>query len=341
MQPSDVKAYGRDYSAREFTDEEFRRYMRENPSERPVSFLGRYIGYPGNPKCISHYPGKYLHHRNAGRPIFLFHQIGYDDMAGGYDRGRGHAQVALADAKRVGWEGESHIVACMDRFYVKPGYVTMTREGTREYMRGFRSVLGDRAGYYGFYDSMAHAVSEGWASFYVQCGARSAHVKGIHSWQENNYQPKIFGTATDILELYCSWEYAFGGTMSTPKELWEHGGSVWVGSSPEKDKDGNSVWWSTMQNALLSLWGNTFNPLPNQPSLALIVQMLQSSQVREVAMLAAMETIAKNPLVTKDELQAMMNNAVKAHVQITGTVNIGPAPVVPKTTLGSTDEVKE
>ena len=214
--------YGRDYSEREFTDQEFKRYMRENPQERPVDFLGRYIGYPTNKKCISYYPGMYRHHLEAGRPAFLFHQIGYGDLEGGFDAGRQHATVAFTDAtsSRVGWSGESHIVACMDRFYAKQGYRTLSARDLREYMRGFRSVLGDRAGFYGFYDSMRDALSEGWASFYVQCGARSAQVPGIHAWQENNYQPRIFGTSTDILELYSSWEYAFGGDdMPSAREV--------------------------------------------------------------------------------------------------------------------------
>jgi len=213
MQPSDVKWYGRDYSATDWEPHVLDQYQAQNPNERPVQFLGRYIGYPTNPKCISHYPGLYQRHLEHGRPSFFFHQIGYTDMAGGYEAGRAHAQTAWNDAKsdRVRWDGESHIVACMDRYYVKAGFTTLTREGTRDYMRGFRSVLGDRAGYYGFWDSMQHALAEGWASFYVQCGARSAHVPGIHAWQENNYQPKIYGIATDILELYCSPAYAFEG----------------------------------------------------------------------------------------------------------------------------------
>jgi hypothetical protein len=214
MQSSDVVLWGRDYSAREFTAAEFDRYQRENPGERPVQALGRYIGYPGNSKCISYYPGMYQHHWENGRPVFLFHQIGYTDMAGGYASGRAHAQTALNDARstRVGWDGESPIVACMDRFYAKVGYTTLTREQLREYMRGFRSVLGyDLSGFYGFFDSMAHAIAERWASFNVQCGARSAHVSGIQAWQENNYQPKIFGTGTDILEIYTN---PFGGAMS-------------------------------------------------------------------------------------------------------------------------------
>lgn len=215
MQKSDVTRWGRDYSAREFTPQEFDRYQRENPGEPPVQWLDRYIGYPRNPKCISHYPGMYRRHWETGRPVSLFHQIGYTDMEGGFNGGRAHAHVAMADAKNVGWDGESHITACMDRFYAKPGLRTLTAADLREYMRGFRSVLGDRAGFYGFFDSMRSAVQEGWASFFVQCGARSAHIPGIHAWQENNYQPRIFGTGTDILELYCSEEYAFGGTVSS------------------------------------------------------------------------------------------------------------------------------
>lgn len=211
MQISDVKMWGRDYSAREWTPEQFDEYERTHPGERPVQFLRRYIGYPGNTKCISAYNGMYRRHWEAGRPVGLFHQIGYTDMEGGYDRGRQHALAARVDAEsaRVGWRGESHIVACMDRFYAKAGYRTLNAGDLSEYMRGFRSVLGDRTGFYGFFDSMRDAINGGWASYYVQCGARSAHVPGIHEWQDNNYQPLINGVGTDILELYASPQYAF------------------------------------------------------------------------------------------------------------------------------------
>lgn len=212
MQADDVRLYGRDYSAREWTPEQFDEYERLNPHERPIQFLRRYIGYPNNSKCISAYNGMFRRHWEAGRPVGLFHQIGYTDMEGGYDRGRQHALTAKADAEsdRVGWQGQSHIVACMDRFYAKQGYRTLTAKDLSEYMRGFRSVLGDRTGFYGFYDSMRDAINGEWASYYVQCGARSAHIPGIHEWQENNYQPTINGVGTDILELYASPEYAFG-----------------------------------------------------------------------------------------------------------------------------------
>lgn len=251
MQPKDVKLYGRDYSAREYTDDELRDYMRRNPSESPVSFLGRYIGDSKNPKCISHYPGMYEHHWAADRPVFLFDQIGYSDMEGGFDRGRALAQRAVADAKSVGWDGESHIVACMDRFYAKAGYRTLNAGELSENMRGRRSVLGDRLGFYGFYDSMRDAINGDWASFYVQCGARSAHVPGIHVWQENNYQPKIFGTPTDILEMYCDPSYAFGGMMS--------GQQVWEEPIGDKDENGKvppaSAWLVKARHAAVATEG--------------------------------------------------------------------------------------
>lgn len=290
MEIKDVTLWGRDYSAREFTPEDLDRYQRENPRERPVQWLDRYIGYPGNTKCISHYPGMYRRHWEAGRPVSLFHQIGYSDMEGGYDRGRAHAQVAKADAERVGWNGESHITACMDRFYAKAGYRTLSAADLRSYMGGFRSVLGDRAGFYGFYDSMRDAIREGWASFYIQCGARSAHVPGIHAWQENNFQPRIFNVATDILELYADPLYAFGGEAMTPDQMNTLGEIIaekvkWnlVGFRPKEDRN---------------LWDNDIH----QNTLA-------------EASVALLAEIAKDDGVTAEVLDASVKKAVDAAEQ--------------------------
>lgn len=232
MQSTDVVLWARDYSAREYTPGEFDQYERQNPGERPVQALGRYIGYPWNEKCISHYPGAYRAHWDSGRPVFLFHQIGYSDMGTGYDGGRAHAQTALTDARSsaVGWDGESPIVACFDRFYAKKDYATLTRDQLREYMRGYRSVLGyDLSGFYGFFDSMAHAIAEGWANFTVQCGARSAHVPGIKGWQENNYQPPVLDSQTDIIEIYQSpFGDGFDMDKATFTEWFRDSMATWV-----------------------------------------------------------------------------------------------------------------
>lgn len=205
MQPSDVTAYGCDYSAREFAPQELGHY----PGVK-IEWLARYIGYPSNVKCISHYPGAYRAHRDAGRPVALYHQIGYRDFEGGAASGRAQAQVALADARSVGWDGETPIIACFDRrmpAFARGGvtYRAIWLDEVRDYVRGFTSVLGyDDAGFYGFEDTMKPCCDEDWVRFRMQCGARSAHVRGISAWQENNEQPLLLGTQTDRLELYIS-----------------------------------------------------------------------------------------------------------------------------------------
>jgi hypothetical protein len=214
MRPDQVTAYGCDYSAREFTPSELDRY----PGVR-ISWLARYIGYPGNRKCISAYPGAYRAHRDSGRPVVLYHQVEYRDFTGGREAGRTHAQIAVTDArsKAVGWDGETPILACFDRrmpAFSRNGvfYPAIPLDVVRDYMRGFVSVLGhDTAGFYGFEDTMRPCVDEDWVRFRMQCGARSAHVPGISSWQENNEQPLLLGTATDRLELYIPLAQLQGG----------------------------------------------------------------------------------------------------------------------------------
>jgi hypothetical protein len=295
------------------------------PHEPRIQFLGRYIGYPTNRKCISHYPGMYQHHLSAGRPSFLFHQIGYSDMEGGYDRGRQHALTAKADAEspRVGWQGESHIVACMDRFYAKQGYRTLTAQDLREYMRGFRSVLGDRAGFYGFYDSMRDAINGGWANFYVQCGARSAHVPGIHCWQENNKQPTIIDAATDILELYCSWEYAFGGdgmgNWDTPIKL----------TAEERRANGDPDYAGDDATFTPDVWTKYASFYAGQAMERgdVIIGMLKESAAREAATLKLVEAVTADKGITVDSLRQMINEAVRENVRITGDIKITGAGV--------------
>lgn len=215
MQPSDVTAYGCDYSEQEYTPQQLDLY----PGVR-IEWISRYIGYPGNPKCISHYPGAYRAHRDYGRPVVLFHQIAYRDFEGGASSGRAHAQTALADARGQGWDGETPIIAAFDRrmpAFTRGGvtYRAIWLDEVRDYMKGFVSVLGhDTAGFYGFEDTMKPCVDENWVRFRMQCGARSAHIPGISAWQENNEQPYLLGGQTDRLELYIPLSDIGGDDMS-------------------------------------------------------------------------------------------------------------------------------
>ena len=74
--------YGADYSARELTPSELDKF-----TEYDIRFLIRYIGWPDNPKCISHYPGAYQAHVRAGRTVLLAAELGTRDPATGFAGG--------------------------------------------------------------------------------------------------------------------------------------------------------------------------------------------------------------------------------------------------------------
>lgn len=279
MRPEDVKAFGADYSAAEFTPEQLDHYP-----EVKISWLARYIGYPSNRKCISYYPGAYLAHTRAGRPVALYHQVAYRDFEGGAASGRAHAQIALEDARssRVGWDGESPIIACFDR-----RMASFTRQGTtyrailldevRDYVAGFRSVAGSVTGFYGFEDTMGPAVQEGWASFYMQCGARSAHIPGITAWQENNVQPTLLGIGTDRLELYRTLPGVFGGY-----DVGIEATDLIEGTDPTKGwtEDGKPVY--TEKQTPGNWWGSAaFNALRTREKVEVMIEVVKEMELRQ------------------------------------------------------------
>lgn len=183
-----VQAYGLDYSARELSPSEIDAFNAANPNT-PISFLLRYIGYPTNPKCISHYPGALRAHEDAGRPVYLVHQVAYQDFAPGRSAGIQHARIAVRDAERAGWKGDRPIFAAFDRWLTSSdpakGIFPIALDTVREYVAGFRSELGELAGLYGFWDVMRPCVAEDWVRWRWQCGAEDALVDGVQIYQSN------------------------------------------------------------------------------------------------------------------------------------------------------------
>lgn len=332
MKRSDARAFGADYSAGEYTARQLTEYNRI-PGVTPIQFVYRYIGYPTNPKCISHYSGRYREFWEAGIPVGLFHQVAYRDFEGGYDRGREHAQVALADARRVGWAGESHIIACFDRYMVKANFPTIPLGVVRDYVRGFRSVLGDNTGYYGFFDTMGPAVAEQWCDFYMQCGAREHHIRGIDAWQENNEQPIVMGMQTDRLELYRDMSEVFGMALSDDevnriaKAVWMHGATAIVGESGTTDESGNPIWSSTMENMIASLWGEEFNSTQNYPWASGAAR--RRSEAREIATLELLAQISSDPGITMERLKEALDESLAGLIELTGEIRIDRAPRPP------------
>lgn len=213
-------AYGLDYSARELRPTEIDSY--NAGTQQKISFLIRYIGYPGNSKCISYYPGALERHEQSGRPVLLVHQVAYQDFAGGHDAGVQHARVAVADAERAGWAWNRPIFAALDRYLAASdparGIHPISLDTARRYVAGFRSVLGDMAGLYGFYDVMGPAVRDGWVPWFWQCGAESALVEGVQFYQWNNGRVYPGGLECDLNKCYIDLGTALGADMQLTKE---------------------------------------------------------------------------------------------------------------------------
>lgn len=101
--------YGADYSSRELSVFELGSFK-----DYDIRFLIRYIGWPDNPKCISHYPGAYQPHVDGGRTVLLVAAQRICDPAGGFGGAAAMARRALGDAKSIGYPDNLPIFFCAD-----------------------------------------------------------------------------------------------------------------------------------------------------------------------------------------------------------------------------------
>lgn len=168
-------SYGSDYSARELSVSEL-----DNFRDYDIRFLIRYIGWPENPKCISHYPGAYQAHVGGGRLVLLVAEKSTGDPAGGFGEGAEMARRALADARSVGYPDSLPIFFCADGWLVSGGIPVTT---AMSYLDGAASVLGrKRIGAYGFRDFIQAARAGGHATWLWLCGSPPTDSEVAQGW---------------------------------------------------------------------------------------------------------------------------------------------------------------
>ena len=192
--------YGADYSARELTPAELDAFTAYD-----IRFLIRYIGWPDNPKCISHYPGAYQAHVNAGRVVLLAAENTGSDPAGGFSGGAVMAQRALSDANSIGYPATLPIFFCADG---RLSSNNIPVEEAMSYLDGAASVVGHaRTGAYGFRDFIEAAKAGGHASWLWLCGSAPTDAELAEGWphfyQWNNGTIDPGGVAADL-----DWAYA-------------------------------------------------------------------------------------------------------------------------------------
>lgn len=191
--------YGADYSARELSPSEV-----DQCKEYDIRFLIRYIGFPGNAKCISHYPGAYKKHVQAGRLVLLAAENQVSDPAGGFDGGAEMAKRAVADADLLGYPSALPIFFCADGWLADSHIAVGT---AMAYLDGAASVIGkERTGAYGFRDFIQAARAGHHARWLWLCGAKPTDAEVAQGWphlyQWNNGKVSLGGMDADL-----DWAY--------------------------------------------------------------------------------------------------------------------------------------
>ena len=191
--------YGADYSAGELSPAELDRFTTYD-----LRFLLRYIGWPDNPKCISHYPGAYQKLADSGRVVLLVAEQGTTDPAGGHDAGIAMAQRAQDDAASVGYPDSLPIFFCADGWLALNDIPVDT---AMSYLDGAASVLGKhRIGAYGFRDFIQAAKAGGHAEWLWLCGSAPDDGELAQGWP-HFYQWNGAHIYPGGLEADLNWAY--------------------------------------------------------------------------------------------------------------------------------------
>jgi hypothetical protein len=170
-----IVTYGADYSAHELTPAELDSFTHYH-----LRFLIRYIGWPDNPKCISHYPGAYHDLVSSGRIVLLVIEDGTTDPAGGHEGGVAMAHRAAQDADSIGYPHNWPIFFCADGWLALSNIPVAT---AMSYLDGAASVIGkNRTGAYGFRDFIQAAKAGGHAEWLWLCGTAPADGEVAQGW---------------------------------------------------------------------------------------------------------------------------------------------------------------
>lgn len=137
----------------------------------------------------------------------FFMEVSTTDPQGGYSQGQAYARRALAGANYLG--SDAKVLFCCDGWMNSVG---VTASQWQAYLNGAKSVLGDRAGGYGFAD--AADLAAGIVPHFVQCGSRSSVRSWVNGWQDNNVQPWVGGIQTDRIQIFTPFGNGGGGAPS-------------------------------------------------------------------------------------------------------------------------------
>lgn len=271
------------------------------PAGEVATGVIRYVTAPGmmNPpgKLPKHTTkAEYQDHASNGLEVRLCYQGDTKDADSGYAGGQTNAQRALAGALYLGYPG---------RIYFTNDRTTLPDPALwRAYLDGAASVLGaDRVGAYGFRNAQDAAI--GHATGFWQSGRRSELAPHANFWQDNNTQVTVGGITCDR-NLIIRRDTAVALTTDEIAAV------------------ANKIFWGTEFDINGALHRNFAAYLKDSIN-NLNAQVVQANTAI-AGLSAAVARLSTDPNITVEELTTIVNTAIAQHVQITGTVQIGPAP---------------
>lgn len=257
----------------------------------------RYIGFPSNRKCTN--AAELRDFTLHGLGMALVFEQSITNWKGGRAAGERDARLGRNHANAIGFPSNRPIYMAVDTDVVSAADFNIMLD----YLRGANSVLGGpgSTGVYGEADVVDRCRQAGVAEYQWQTKA----------WSRGRT------TTANLLQLIGS-VYVSGIACDANNVLTQDWGQHNI-ASPEEDD------MTPDQSAKLDAVFNAFWRTDGTAYGVTVFDQLNRMEAQNVALVDAVARVTSNPDITPDALRQMITDAVAQHVQITGTINIGPA----------------
>lgn len=282
-----------------------------HPTARQVIAAGCVgaLMYGGTPQYAKNFTGtQYRDYKSHGLLTLFTFEVDANDMDGGSGAGAAHAKALIADLRSKGVDEHEPVCATVDK-HVAAANIKLAVA----YQQGFHDAVratgwAGRVGGYGFSEFLVAIHDAGIAEWYWGAGSRSSMPPYTNIWQDNTGTILVGGSADDRDWILIPLEGTMDWSDPRPNPIYDP-----ANKNPADERSHPTY---TVDQYMQGSWVRTLT-LP-----AMAAQL--AALVAAVSALTAAN--AANQPITKAELTTIVDQAVQQHVQITGTVQITPAP---------------
>jgi len=265
--------------------------------------------YGGTPQYSKNFtPAQYRDYKARNLLTAFAFEIDANDMNGAQAAGAAHAASLLANLRSGGVANTEPVCSTVDKHITAANIplAVQYQRGFYQYVKG-NGWAGPDGGY-GFAEFLVAIHDAGVADWYWGAGQRSLLPPYTNIWQDNTGVINVGGSADDRDWILIPLEGTMDWTDVRPNPIYNP-----AITDPADERSHPNY---TVDQYMQGSWVRT-----------LILPAMAAQLAGLVAAVSALTAAnAANQPVTKAELTAIVDQAVQQHVQITGTVQITPAP---------------